>query len=65
LSVKDVFDDGLAYVVVESLLEHMAFNHDSVQDQHFAVALLESVFDKKLRSELGSPLERLSQLELL
>lgn len=65
LSVKDVSDDGLAYVVVESMLEHMALNHDSVQDQHFAVALLESVFDKKLRAELGSPLERLSQLELL
>lgn len=56
--------DELSSLVSDSLLEHMAVWHDSVQDQKFAVALLERIFSKNLKIVFGSRLERLSQLEL-
>jgi len=61
----DACHASLDSLVVQSMLEHMAFNHDFVQDQKFAVSLLELIFNKRLRAELGGQLERLSQLELL
>lgn len=51
-------------VIVESLIEHMALNHESVHDQKFALLLLDKIFKRKLNVEFSGPLQRLSQLEL-
>jgi hypothetical protein len=54
----------LSALVLESLLEHMAFHHESLQDQQYAVTLFEDIFGRKFKAELGGELEWLSQMEL-
>ena len=50
--------------VSDNLLEHVALNHYSTHDQHYAVELLEKLFDIQLASGFGSRLGQLSQLKL-
>jgi hypothetical protein len=55
----------LAPLIVESLLENMACNHDSVVDQTFAIKTLETIFDREISTNWGTKYEHLSQLPLL
>jgi TniQ len=54
----------LAPLVIESLLENMACNHDSVVDQSFAIRSLAKLFDRKISAHWGTRFEHLSQLPL-
>ncbi len=56
--------DGLSEVIVESLLEQMVLNHESVHDQKAALTLIEQIFKRKISAEFGSQFAHLSQLEL-
>lgn len=54
----------LSPFVIESLLENMASNHDSVIDQSFAIRSLAKLFDRKISGHWGTKFEHLSQLPL-
>jgi hypothetical protein len=54
----------ISQLISENLLEHLAFNHDSIQDQQHAIALLEKFFNFRVDPRVGTRLGQLSQLKL-